>query len=77
MDGQFANSTLGTVGGIAGSLLRNGQVLDPARSGLTEVSRTVNAAGQTVRRVRNGNGQLLEVVTDAANRIVSSRSVPG
>jgi hypothetical protein len=71
--GGVANNTVGTVGGIAGTLLRNGQVLDLARAGLTEVSRTVNPAGQTVRRVRDNSGQLLDVVTDAAGRILSSR----
>ena len=75
--GGVANNTVGTVGGIAGSLLRNGQVLDLAASGLTEVSRTVNSAGQTVRRVTDRSGQALEVVTDAANRVVSSRRVAG
>lgn len=73
--GGVANNALGTVGGITTSLLRNGQLLDLARAGLTEVSRTVNAQGQTVRQVRNSAGQLLEVVTDSANRIISSRSL--
>ena len=73
--GGVANNALGTVGGITSSLLRNGQVLDLARAGLTEVSRTVNAQGQTVRQVRGTAGQLLEIVTDSANRIVSSRTV--
>lgn len=71
--GGVANNTVGTIGGVAGSLLRNGQVLDLARAGLTEVSRTVNSAGQTVRQVRGAGGQLTEVVTDAAGRILSSR----
>lgn len=70
-----ANNTVGTVGGITGNLLRNGQVLDLARSGLTAVSRTVNGAGNTVQQVRDRSGRLLEVVTDSANRIVSSRPV--
>ncbi len=74
--GGVANNAVGTVGGIAGTLLRNGQLLDLAAAGLTEVSRTVNGAGQTVRRVTDRNGQALEVVTDAANRIVSSRRAP-
>jgi YD repeat-containing protein len=74
--GGVANNAVGTVGGITSSLLRNGQVLDLARAGLSEVSRTVNAQGQTVRQVRNSAGQLLEVVTDTAGRIVSSRSLP-
>jgi hypothetical protein len=73
--GGVANNTVGTVGGIAGSALRTGQLLDLARSGLSPVSQTVNSAGQTVRRVRDSSGRLLEVVTDTANRIVSSRPV--
>ncbi len=73
--GGVANNTVGTVGGLAGGLLRNGQVLDLARAGLTEVSRTVNGTGQTVRRVRDRGGQLLEVITDTAGRIISSRGV--
>lgn len=75
--GNVANNTVGTVGALAGGLLRNGQVLDLARAGLTEVGRTVNAAGQTVRRVTDRSGNLLEVVTDTANRIVSSRRISG
>ncbi len=71
--GGVANNAVGTVGGIATNLLQNGQVLDLARSGLTEVSRTVNPQGQTVVRARNAAGQLLEIVTDTANRILSSR----
>ena len=73
--GGVANNAVGTVGDIAGTALRNGQVLDLARAGLTEVSRTVNSTGQTVRRVRDRSGQLLEVVTDTAGRILSSRRV--
>jgi len=73
--GGVANNAVGTVGQIAGGLLSNGQVLDLARAGLTEVSRTVNGAGQTVRRVTDRSGSLIEVVTDRANRIVSSRRV--
>jgi len=75
--GGVANNTVSTVGALAGGLLRNGQVLDLARAGLTEVSRTLNSAGQTVRRVTDRSGNLIEVVTDTANRIVSSRSLGG
>ena len=71
--GGVANNAVGTVGNLAGGLLRNGQLLDLARSGLTEVSRTLNGSGQTVRQVRDTAGNLLEVVTDTANRVVSSR----
>ena len=73
--GGVANHAVGTVGNVATSLLQNGQVLDLARAGLTLVSKTVNGAGQTVNRVRDSSGQLLDVVTDSANKIVSSRSV--
>lgn len=73
--GGVANNAVGTVGGIATNLLRNGQVLDLARAGLTEVSRTANSQGQTVVRARNAAGELLEIVTDTANRVVSSRRV--
>ncbi len=73
--GGVANNTVDTVGGVASNLLQNGQVLDLARAGLTELSRTVNSTGQTVRRVTDRSGRLLEVVTDTANRIVSSRPI--
>lgn len=73
--GGVANNAVGTIGGVTSTLLRNGQVLDLARSGLTEVSRTVNGAGQTVRQLRSAGGGLTEVVTDAAGKIISSRPV--
>jgi hypothetical protein len=73
--GGVANNAVGTVGNLAGGLLQQGQLLDLARAGLTEVSRTAGQGGQTVRRVRDRTGNLLEVVTDSANRIVSSRRV--
>lgn len=71
--GGVANNAVNTVGNVATTALRNGELLDLARAGLTEVSKTVNATGQTVRQVRDRSGQLMEVVTDSANRIVSSR----
>ena len=73
--GSVGNNALGTVGGITSNLLRNGQVLDLARAGLTEASRSVNAQGNVVRQVRNAAGQLLDVVTDNAGRILSSRTI--
>ncbi len=83
MVGGVANNAVGTVGGVAnsavgtlGGALRVGQVLDIARSGLSQVSQTVNGAGQTVRQLRDRSGGLVEVVTDTANRVVSSRSLP-
>lgn len=74
--GGVANNAVGTVGGIATNLLQRGQVLDLARAGLTEVSRAAGSQGQTVVRARNGAGQLIEVIVDAANRILSTRRVP-
>jgi hypothetical protein len=71
--GGVANGAVGTIGGIAANVLRSGQLLDLARAGLTEVSRTAGTDGQTVVRARNTAGQLLEIVIDGANRIVSSR----
>ena len=73
--GGVLNNTVDTVGDLTGDVLGSGAVLDLARSGLSAVSQTVNAAGQTVRRVRASDGTLYEVVTDAANRIVSSTRI--
>lgn len=75
--GGVANNALPVVGGVANSALQNGQVLNLASAGLTQVSQAVNGSGQTVRQVRDRTGQLLEVVTDSANRVVSSRRVTG
>ena len=71
--GGVANNTVGTVGGVANNLLRTGTLLDLGRTGLTELGRTVNGAGNLVRRVRDNGGRLFEVVTDNAGRILSSR----
>ena len=73
--GGVLNNTVDTVGDLTSDVLRSGAVLDLANSGLSAVSQTVNAAGQTVRRLRASDGSLYEVVTDAANRIVSSSRV--
>ena len=73
--GGVANNAIGTVGDLTSDVLRSGAVLDLANSGLSAVNQTVNAAGQTVRRLRASDGSLYEVVTDAANRIVSSTRV--
>ena len=73
--GRVVNNTVDTVGDLTQGLLRSGTVLDLASSGLATVSQTVNAAGETVRRVRASDGAVYEVVTDAANRIVRSARV--
>lgn len=70
--GGVANNAVGTVGSIASSALRTGTVLNLASNGLTEVSRTANSAGNTVVRARDRAGNLLDIVVDSANRILSS-----
>jgi hypothetical protein len=72
--GGVLNNTVG-VGNLTQSLLRSGALLDLTKGGLSVVSQTANAAGQTVRRLRAADGGLYEVVTDAASRILSSRKV--
>ena len=62
---------------MAQSVLRSGALLDLARSGPSTVSETVDAAGETVRRVRASDGAVYEVVIDATGRIFrSSRAAP-
>lgn len=73
--GGVLNNTVDTVGDLTQGLLRSGQLLDLASSGLSAVSQTVNAAGETVRRVRASDGVVYEVVTDATNRILRSSRV--
>lgn len=77
--GGVVGQTVGTVGAAAGGALgglRPGSLLDPATSGLTPIGQSArNAAGQTVRRLRDRSGAVVEVVVDAAGRIVSSRSI--
>ena len=73
--GGVVNNTVDAVGDLTQGLLRSGAVLDIARSGLSTVSETVNAAGETVRQVRASDGAVYEVVTDAANRILRSARV--
>lgn len=73
--GDVATETVGTVGNLTSGILRSGQVLDLARSGLNLVSETTNDAGNTVRRLRASDGTLYNVVTDSANKIIRSSRV--
>jgi hypothetical protein len=73
--GGVLNNTVSTVGNLTQGILRSGAVLDLARSGLSVVSQTAGTAGQTIRRLRASDGGLYEVVTDTANRILSSRKL--
>ena len=70
--GGVANNAVSTVGNLTQTVLRSGTVFNLAQSGLTLVNETVNAAGQTVRQVRDRSGGLYRVITDTAGRIVSS-----
>jgi hypothetical protein len=73
--GGVVNNTVRTVGDLTQNVLRSGAVLDIARSGLTVVGETVNAAGETVRRLRGSDGAVYEVVTNTAGRILRSTRV--
>ena len=73
--GGVANNTVGVVGNLTQGILRSGALLDLTRGGLSVVNQTLNTAGQTVRRLRASDGALYEVVTDTANRILSSRKL--
>jgi hypothetical protein len=75
--GGVANNAVNTVGDLTTTLLRSGQVLNLANSALSTVSQTVDAAGNTVRRLRAADGTLYEVVTDTANRILRSTRLGG
>ena len=70
--GGVANNTVNTVGNLTQGVLRSGQVLNLAASGLSLVNKTVNGAGETVQRVRDKSGALYEVVTDTAGKILRS-----
>ncbi|MFA9201915.1 MAG: hypothetical protein ACEQR8_12230 [Cypionkella sp.] len=74
--GGVANNAVRTVGDLTQGALRSGAVLDLARGGLSVVGESVNAAGETVRRLRAADGALYEVVTDTAGRILRSTRAP-
>lgn len=73
--GSVTNNTVSTVGNLTQNVLRSGVVLDVARAGLSTVSSTVNAAGETVRRLRAADGGLYDVVTDTTGKILRSTKV--
>ncbi|MGX7951796.1 hypothetical protein ACWPM1_04440 [Tsuneonella sp. HG249] len=75
--GGVVNSTVRNVGDLTQGVLRSGAVLDIARTGLTVVGETVNATGETVRRLRGADGIVYEVVTNTAGRILRSARVSG
>jgi YD repeat-containing protein len=44
-------------------------------SSLSVLSETTNAAGQTLRRVTDTSGAVIELTLDAAGKVISSRVV--
>jgi len=64
--------TLDSAGGLANQRMV-GSVLDLTRVG----SDTNNTAGQTIRRVRDTGGAVIELTLDTAGRVLNSRVVSG
>jgi methyl-accepting chemotaxis protein len=74
--GNLVEKTLDTTGKIVNQRTI-GSVLDTAATGLRVVNETTNNAGQTVRRLQDSTGGIIEVTLDSAGKIVNSRIVQG
>jgi len=74
--GNIVEKTLGTTGQVLNQRTL-GSVLDTAASGLRVVNETTNAQGQTVRRLQDASGGIVEVTVDTAGKILSSRIISG
>ena len=74
--GNIVEKTLNTSGGVLNQRTI-GSVLDTAATGLRVVGETTNGAGQTVRRLQDSSGGIVEVTLDTAGKIVNSRIVSG
>ncbi len=74
--GNIVEKTLDTTGKVVNQRTI-GSVLDTAATGLRVVGETTNNAGQTVRRLQDATGGIVEVTLDSAGKIVSSRIVQG
>ena len=72
--GSVVNNTVGSVSNLTQGVLKSGAILDVARSGLQVVNETTNRAGNTVRRLTDGQ-KTYEVVTDTAGKILRSTQV--
>ncbi len=72
--GNLVEKTLDTTGKVVNQRAI-GSVLDTAATGLRVVNETTNGAGQTVRRLQDSTGGIIEVVVDSAGKIVSSKIV--
>lgn len=85
--GQTVQRTLDTTGNIVEKTLDTtgkvvnertvGSVLNTAATGLRVVSETTNNVGQTIRRLQDSTGGIIEVTLDSAGKIVNSRIVQG
>ncbi|HXG84113.1 MAG TPA: hypothetical protein VNI84_08810 [Pyrinomonadaceae bacterium] len=74
--GNIVEKTLDTTGKVVNQRTI-GSVLDTAATGLRVVGETTNNAGQTVRRLQDATGGIVEVTLDSAGKIVNSRIVQG
>lgn len=74
--GNLVEKTLDTTGKVVNQRTL-GSVLDTAASGLRVINETTNNAGQTVRRLQDASGGIVEVTLDSAGKIVNSRIVQG
>ncbi|MBV9216250.1 MAG: hypothetical protein JO053_08745 [Acidobacteria bacterium] len=74
--GNIVEKTLNSSGGVL-SQRTIGSVLDTAATGLRVIGETTNSAGQTVRRLQDAGGGIVEVTLDTAGKIVSSRVISG
>lgn len=74
--GNLVEKTLDTTGRVVNQRTI-GSILDTAATGLRVVGETTNSTGQTVRRLQDSSGGIIEVVLDSAGKIVSSKIVSG
>lgn len=72
--GNLVVKTLDSTGNVVNSRTL-GSVLNTAATGLRTVGETVNSQGQTVRRLQDESGAILEVTLDTAGKVVNSRVV--
>lgn len=74
--GNIVERTLNSSGGLINEKTL-GSVLDTAATGLRVLGETTNGQGQTVRRLQDASGGIIEVTLDTAGKIVNSRIVQG
>lgn len=83
---KTVNTTVGTVGNVAGTALQPGGVVDNAVGTVGDVatqalkpgsvlSSTVNSLGQTVQRVVDTSGNVVERTLDSGGKVLGSRVV--